>query len=291
MLAKTEKERQICTMQYSESCKKREGNWLLKDFYTAINDKFFANGRVHICKECIKNYCYKEDGSVDLDKFKQILMMINAPFYSKEFNTAIEKDKDTIGVYMRAICLNYKGQEWRDGETQKYISNQNKDKEPFVISPELIRKWGGSFEEEEYIFLEEELKEWKKTHKCDNQAEITLLKEICITVLDIRNARNDSNSTKNLRKDLQDLMKTASVDPAKANAISDSQTVDRFGVWIKDIEQKRPAEWHDEQEKYVDMDGFKPYIQDYIVRPIKNFFTGSKDFIVNGKDLSFKKDT
>ncbi|HSH51936.1 MAG TPA: hypothetical protein VK982_09470 [Bacteroidales bacterium] len=83
-------------------------------------------------------------------------------------------------------------------------------------------------------------------------------------------------------------MKTASVDPAKANAISSGQSVDRFGVWIKDIEQYRPAEWWEQQEKYVDMDGFKLYIKDYIVRPIKNFFTGTKDFFVGGKDLSFK---
>ena len=73
-------------------------------------------------------------------------------------------------------------------------------------------------------------------------------------------------------------MKTASVDPAKANQASSGKLQDAWGVWVKDIEQFKPAEWHDRQEKYKDMDGFIPYIKDYIVRPIKNFITGQRDF-------------
>ena len=54
-----------------------------------------------------------------------------------------------------------------------------------------------------------------------------------------------------------------------------------LGLFIKDIEQFRPAEWHEQQEKYVDMDGFKPYIKNYIVRPIENFLTGVRNFFVD----------
>ena len=86
-------------------------------------------------------------------------------------------------------------------------------------------------------------------------------------------------------------MKTASVDPAKANAASAGKSHDAFGLWIKDIEQFKPAEWFEEQEKYKDMDGFILYIQNYIVRPIRNFITGNRDFQVNDNiDVSLDDD-
>ena len=131
------------------------------------------------------------------------------------------------------------------------------------------------------MFLNSELENWKATHKCDNQAELTLLKEICIKILTIRNKRAVKENVSSEVKELQDLFKTASVDPAKANVASAGKSHEAFGVWIKDVEQFRPAEWFEQQEKYVDMDGFKPYIQNYVVRPIKNFISGVRNFFVN----------
>ncbi len=156
------------------------------------------------------------------------------------------------------------------------------------ITPEIEIFWGFGFDKKDYVFLELELSNWKQTHKCDNQAELTLLKEICIKVLSIRRRREMNKDTSRELKELQELMKTASVDPAKANAINDGRAAERFGVWIADIEEKKPAEWWEEQEKYVDMDNFKTYIKDFIVRPIKNFWTGAKDFIIGKEDFSFK---
>lgn len=168
-MAKQEKDRQICTMQHSDKCKNREGSWLLNDFFTAINDKFFANGKIHICKDCIKEYCYNKDGNVDMNKFKQILMMINAPFFSQEFDTACNKDKDTIGVYMRAIYLNHKGKEWKDGEKFEKakiniedIDNQlNTD----IDLTYLREKWGEGYDDDNlYIDFEKKYKFLKNNY-------------------------------------------------------------------------------------------------------------------------------
>ena len=149
------------------------------------------------------------------------------------------------------------------------------------IDEDLVLFWGRGFDIDDVIFLESELSNWKQTHKCDNQAEITLLKEICIKILDIRKTREKKENVGVLQKELQDLFKTCSVDPAKANAASAGKSHDCFGIWIKDIEQFKPAEWYEQQEKYKDMDGFVPYIKNYIVRPIENFITGIRNFIVD----------
>lgn len=282
--------RKTCSMQLSSKCKNEHEDDTKRgrketDFYMVINNNLFKSKKVHICKDCIKEYIYRTDGSVNLNKFKKVLLLLDIPFYQKEFDSAVEGQKETFGTYYKNIALNHLGEGWDNGEISEL-----KEAIENSANNELETRgfWGSGFDYDEYEFLEDELARWKQTHKCDTQAEATLLREICITILDIRNARKMGTSTKELRKELQELMKTASVDPAKANAISGGQTVDRFGVWLKDIEQKKPSEWWDDQEKYKDMDGFLPYIKNYILRPIKNFFTGVKDFVIDGEDLSFK---
>ena len=300
-----------CAMKYSEKCvkdsqfnprkpNKPEGKrldkeietsekWKAINFYRVINNNLFKGDTVHICKDCIREYVYKdkEQTQVDMQKFKKILQLLDVPFFELEFKSSEEGRMETIGAYMKNIYLNYKGSSYEDGDLDEF----KKVVEESIQTEKDIRKfWGRNFTDEEYDFLEEELEDWKKTHKCDNKAELTLLKEICIQVLVIRRLRDNNKPFEKAQKTLQELMKTASVDPAKSNAISAGKSVDRFGVWLADIEQYKPAEWHSQQDRYVDMDGFKQYIKDYIVRPIKNFFTGTKDFLVEGKDLSFKDD-
>lgn len=282
--------RKQCSMQISEKCvnehEKNNGR-KLDSFYRNINNNLFNAEKVHICKDCMVEYVTTNNGEIDMFRFKRILQIVDAPFFQKEFDSALKSKKATIGGYYKNIALNHMGECWLDGEVDAI------DENPSFVSKtphEIRRFWGMGFEDEDYDFLEEEMLGWEKTHKCDTKAEMTLIREICIITLDIRKGRISGKSVKDLRTELQNLMKTASVDPAKANAISDGQTVDRFGVWLKDIELKKPAEWHSDQEKYKDMDGFDSYIQNYIVRPIRNFFSGTKDFVVDGEDLSIEED-
>lgn len=141
--------------------------------------------------------------------------------------------------------------------------------------------WGKGFSVEDYIFLEVELNGWKRTHKCDNQAELTLLKEICIKVLSIRKRRENNGDVSVLQKTLQDLMKTASVDPAKSNIADSGKSLDSYGLWVEDIEQYEPAEFFEDKKMFKDFDGIKSYTDKYILRPLKNLLTGSRDFNID----------
>lgn len=279
-------------------------------FYESQSELYKSLGYLPICKDCIGDIYkqYEKKYKDDKEIIYNFCRLFDLPFSNSDFDGAVQHSKKTnwklYQSYFKQINsfgeVNSVGRCFEDSE-KLYINNNddnlianklNIDGVNFdtEVDEEVQLFWGFGFDKNDYLFLEHELSEWKKTHKCDNQAEITLLKEICIKILEIRKGRMRGESVSKLQKELQDLMKTASVDPAKANAISDGQTVDRFGVWIKDIEQYRPAEWWDKQEKYVDMDGFKPYIKNYIVRPIKNFFTGTKNFIIGDEDLSLEED-
>lgn len=152
------------------------------------------------------------------------------------------------------------------------------------ILDSYIKEWGKGFTLEQYEYLEYELNNCKKTLKCDTWSEDTLLKEICIKKLEIRDKRERKEDTKDDIKELQGLMKTCAVDPAKTSLANSSKALDAFGVWIKDIEEKSPAEWYKDKKKFKDIDGIDDYLKKYVTRPIKNFITGSRDFNVD-KDV------
>lgn len=266
------------------------------EFYTATNPMIDQNGLMSICKthcnEIFDNYfaiynnlevslkltCQDLDVRYSEDALK------SAKTHMESLMTKGKKADKIFGYYKSKLSSTNKSNEKMESFRYKdsnFLKQENFDIENEEIDDDLVLFWGRGFNIDDIIFLEAELSAWKQTHKCDNQAEITLLREICIKILEIRQAREKGDGVGGLQKELQDLLKTASLDPAKANAASAGKSHDCFGIWVKDIEQFKPAEWYEQQEKYKDMDEFIPYIKNYIVRPIENFITGVRNFIVD----------
>lgn len=267
------------------------------DLYVSRSELFSYYGKLIYCKKCIGEIYdklfekYEDEKTAIYYMCRKLDMPFSHGNYEGAAKEAHNKGWQIYQTYIQKMNslggLNNCGNSFDDSDI--FLESKNKKIDLNIeINKDVKLFWGYGFDDYDYLFLESELAKWKSTHKCDNQAEVTLLREICIKVLDIRKKRELNEDTSKHIKDLQDLMKTASVDPAKANSIGSGQAVDRFGVWLKDIEEKKPAEWWEEQEKYKDMDGFIPYIKNYIVRPIKNFFTGVKDFTIDGENLSFE---
>lgn len=283
-------------------CRKCQKVKPLAQFYEATNLMLDSNNFMSICKKCC-NDLYDKYFSI----YNNMETAINSTCRDLDVRFSIEALKQTQsqvekllnkGKPTKKVFGYYKSKLFSTGKNNDGVDAfRYKDSDKLLGSPPNIETliddgdidvdedleifWGKGFPPKDLIFLELELSNWKKTHKCDNQAEVTLLKEICIKILSIRNKRELNENTSSELKELQDLMKTASVDPAKANAASAGKSHDCFGIWIKDIEQLKPAEWFEEQEKYKDMDGFIPYIKNYIIRPIENFFTGTRNFTVD----------
>jgi len=270
-----------------------------KNYYSSKSKIFIFFQRLPICKDCIDDLFEEllKRTSYNIEKALYYLCMrLDYPFIYSVVEAA-KKQTEKTGtlihrVYIQKINsfgeVNNYGETFIDGEQMNILTAKTDDDilvddelSQIEIDDDLKIFWGYGFTPKDYVFLELELANWKQTHKCDNHAELTLLKEICIKILDIRNKRASNESTSKEQKELQDLMKTASVDPAKANIASAGKSHDAFGVWVKDIEQFRPAEWFEQQEKYVDMDGFKPYLKNYVYRPIENFLTGIRNFFVD----------
>lgn len=174
-----------------------------------------------------------------------------------------------------------------ESENESDISNKTDevDDGPIDYESEGVDKpvllfWGEGYHKEDYEYLERELADWKKTHPSGTKSEITLLKELCYKELDIRHARMAGQPTAGLVKELQDIMKTAAVDPGKATASGSGKSLDRFSEFIKMIEENEPADLYKEPGAFKDVDNIDFYFKKYITRPLKNFVTGSRDFNV-----------
>lgn len=277
-------------------CRKCRKTMVLSNFYDATNTVLDTNGKMSVCSSCCNNLfneyfsiynnfeialqltCQDLDVRLSKEAIKQVQSQIeNAMSKGRKMNKIFGVYKSKLG----STGKNNTGMESFRYKDSDYLID-DKEISTDDIDDDLLLFWGKGFENiDDYIFLETELSSWKQTHRCDNQAEVTLLREICIKILEIRKTREKGDNVGNLQKELQDLMKTASVDPAKANQASAGKSHEAFGLWVKDIEQFRPAEWFEQQEKYKDMDGFIPYIKNYIVRPIKNFLSGTRNFFVD----------
>ena len=118
-------------------------------------------------------------------------------------------------------------------------------------------------------------------------AEQTLLHHIAYKQFEIRKAREsnptDTDLSTSLLKQLQDLIKTASIDPGKANAAGQGKNMESFSAFIKMIEETEPAEFYSEKDMFKDIDNIDFYFTKYVTRPLKNFVMGSRDFNVEAE--------
>lgn len=149
---------------------------------------------------------------------------------------------------------------------------------------EVVKFWGNDLSRGDIEFLENEYANFKNTHSADTYAEIVLLKQVCTTMLDIKKARLAQDPTDKLVKELQELMKNLKISPYTAKANDMNSGADTFGQWIADIEKSEPAEWlksDSRADMFRDVTNTDEYFQKYIVRPLKNFIQGSRDFNVD----------
>jgi hypothetical protein len=278
-------------------------------FYTATDTFLDSNKMFSVCKECcneIYNNFFANDKSMDKTLLR-MCRLLNVRFDERtleatkqQIETYIAKDmsiENVFGMYKSKLLSTQKTQIGERNAGEDYTFE-----EPFhnvLLNPlsntddnsEYLKQfWGDKFEVEEYIFLENELSEWKKTHRCDTKAEESLLKELCHKELEIRKARNEDRATGNLVKELQDLMKTASVDPSKTSSSNAGKNQDTFSSFIKIIEQNEPADYYKDKDLFKNFDNIDWYFRKYVTRPLKNFIIQSRDFNVSEEDNNEEED-
>lgn len=283
---------------YCRRCMKMQSSG---NYYKATDTKLDRNLLMSICKDCcdqIFEEFYKSEHS-----FEKALYLTCKTLNVAWISGAVEATKTQLsnrmaegkelgacfGIYkskMSSFTRVNKDLPLTFEEPAKAVKDNSleESEEPLDVKEYLRSFWGENFSFEEYSFLESELARYKKTHKCDTAAEESLLRLICITELDIRKKMAGNGDASTEIKRLTDLMKTASVDPAKTAIAGAGKAQDNFSSFVKTLEENEPADYYKDKQLFKDFDNIDFYFRKYVVRPLKNFITQSRDFNVEADD-------
>lgn len=270
-------------------------------FFSAIDTFLDANGFFSVCKNCIHEIfenIYAVEKSLEITVLR-MCRMFNMKYSQAAIDATLAQletmkakgntDTPFFGIYRMKLVTTAGAKNNADADltyseiTQIVTNEQNNLREinPEMVDHDVSEFWGDDYTVEEYKWLERTLANYMKTHKSDTQSELSLLREIVFIEFEIKQARKEKKSTATLVKNLQEIMKTAAIDPSKANAASSGKSQETFGAIVKMIEETEPADFYQDQELFKDYDNIRDYFIKYIVRPMKNFITSSRDFNIN----------
>ena len=276
------------------------------DFFSAVDLEIDKNGIFSICKNCcneIYDSYYKVEHSIAkaiLRTCRKINLMFDegcvesTEIHLKTLSDNGRPTDNIIGIYKSKLVQSQKNN-FSDSvsefdltfrEPNIMIKSESMTKEEEPDSDDLKQMWGDNLSFEDYQFLEKEYDEWRRTHKCDTKAEKTLLQEICQKRLEIRKKRIETQGhvPGALTKELQDLMKTANVDPSKTSEANSGKNKERYSKFEEILEENEPADYYKDKKMYANFDNQDHILKKYVTRPIKNFITQSRDFNVDAED-------
>jgi len=286
-------------------CRKCMRNRNPNRFLKATDPLLDSNGLMSVCKDCIADMWMNFYSTSEQDIYKAMLRLcriLNVQ-YSVDALDAVKKQYDSkaiaykeesfFGLYRTKLLVTQKVEKMQRNPDADFtfhepniVIRDTGDLDEVDGKEDLEAFWGEGLGFGDYEFLEKELAEWKQSYSCSNKAEEFILKEICHKQLELRNKRVEGQSVDNILKSATDLLKNGGLTPAQANAASQGKNVDSWGMIIKEIEQTTPAEYYKDKKLFADVDKIDKYVKNFILRSIKNFILGSKDFNISEEDSS-----
>ena len=100
-------------------------------------------------------------------------------------------------------------------------------------------------------------------------------------------AEENGDSTDKLDKSYTELMEKASLTPKNLKEDNQNESQRAWGLFIKDIEKYKPAEYFEEKGLYEDQEGYFDYFKRFILRPLRNLLTGTREF---DKEFNIEKE-
>lgn len=147
------------------------------------------------------------------------------------------------------------------------------------ITQAAIKRWGLGFSPEEYSFCENMYKMFKLANPRADGVQETFIKDLVTTkVLQNRAFKNnDADDYAKYSKLYQDTLKSSKLKMTDEDERNMNDETVCWGNFVRDVEQYTPADLYMNKKLFDDVDDIKEYFKRFIVRPFKNFFTGSKE--------------
>jgi len=234
------------------------------EFYQSYSE-WHGDEKIPYCKSCLKNKLNEENEAT----IKEILRVMDRPYKQDAWQTAKSNEKETLGTYLKDLALNYKLENYDHSDTEKQENNiitSEFSNEQENISQDdieyMMKFWGRGFNLNDYIWLQSEFEDFTNRYECDSKGMELLIKQICLTELDIEKRRENNEKVDQQLKTLQDLLGSSNLKPVQetgANAVEQES----FGTLIKKFEREKPIPEPDSAWK--DVDGIGKYIRTFFL--------------------------
>ena len=209
--------------------------------FAPTHSKFYADGHLPLCNECISEIIDKAGGSWDtIDKLCQ---WADIPFIVKEWDrvSKMTLPSETWGTYAKIFnTQDYENLGWGD-----YYRQYKRLKEVGLIEEEipevrdkryadLRRKWGENYDEDELNHLEDFYRGLMNTQNINGALQIDQAQKLCKLSLEIDNRiRAGDKEVDKFMSSYDKIIKSAEFTPKNAKNATDFDSFAEVAYWLE----------------------------------------------------------
>lgn len=216
-------------------------------FYKSFSSNH-ANGRLFFCKDFMREKCYDKHGNIVKEDFRRLMRQLNLAYIPSLIDEAIEKNRDPMGAYFSTYngLSQYRGMTWEDGEEINNAAYEydgevqnTPEMDSFVLTANMIRRWGQAYEKHEVMKLEHLYNEIAETHDIKTPQHRTALVMICKLQLkmDTFLDNGDIDQYSKHHKEYQTLMKTSGLRPVDRAGTDEETGMRSFSQIFEEVER------------------------------------------------------
>lgn len=222
------------------------------------------DGGFGFCKNCLKEKVEDKD----LNSVFDALRMMNVPFISSVWESAVEQGETNIfSKYLQLIATQKKYQDFGDSIFEDEDELPTNEDTPFIVTDDVIVRWGDKDSDREFIELEKAYETLIKIKEPTTYLE----QQRYVQNVKLGKALNDalesgSKDISALRKSYADDLKELGLDTVSAQK-EDNRSL---GMRIAEWESNEPLP--ELGKEYEDVDGIMTYIRKWFTIPMKRVF-------------------
>lgn len=266
------------------------------------------NGYITICRSCLKQYFeylmtyFNGDEQLALERICQMFDVYYHPTCVERSSGEAKDQQALLQKYLTKIktkTFSDSGATYLD-TVRDYANNAQKkkkyhtaevrfsDDEDETSAPaedvhvderrqKQIAFWGPGFQDEEYDFLDGHYEYLRAMTDGNDPMQDIYLRDLATTKV-FQNRATFSGDSDTFNKMKESYQKTAEKAHLVVKQVADVSTKDAtWGTFIDMVEHYCPAEYYQDKKLFADFDGIEDYFKRFIVRPFKNFLTGSRE--------------
>ena len=217
------------------------GRVLMSSAYSQTHNKFYPDGYLPVCNECISTWI--EEGDGNWETIDKICRWADIPFIVKEWDrvSKITLPTETWGTYAKIFAAQeYESIGWAD-----YYRQYKKLKEVGLIEEEipevrekryadLRRKWGENYDDDDLNHLEDLYRGLLNTQNVTGALQVDQAQKLCKLSLEIDNRiRAGDKEVDKFMSSYDKIIKSADFTPKNAKNATDFDSFAEVGYWLE----------------------------------------------------------